>query len=218
MRELSRAYIYVVDRDFGFAPNPFHGCCTLATCKPDIRKGAQVGDWVIGVGGSRLKATGRCLFAMRVTAKLSFNQYWESAEFLDKKPIRTGSRKMMVGDNVYYFDAARVLWQQADSHHSNADGSINPHNMATDTQADFVLVSRHFYYFGKAAPAFPESLLTKLGYKNGRRHRVFDSDACAGILAWLENDYSDALNCVSADPFDFDQSEKRYSASNNRIS
>src|SRR3979490_1807345 len=98
---MGKVYMYVVDRDFGFAPNPFHGCCTLATCKPDIRKGARVGDWVIGVGGSRLKATGRCMFAMRVTAKLSFNQYWESAEFLDKKPIRTGSRKMMVGDNIY---------------------------------------------------------------------------------------------------------------------
>jgi putative DNA base modification enzyme with NMAD domain len=215
---MSRVYVYVVDRDFGFAPNPFHGCCTLATCKPDIRKGARVGDWVIGVGGSRLEATGRCIFAMRVTAKLSFNQYWESAEFLDKKPIRTGSRKMMVGDNIYHFDAARDQWWQADSHHSNADGSINPHNLATDTQADFVLVSRHFYYFGNCAPLFPEPLLSELGYKNGRRHRVFDSDACAGILAWLEKEYSDALNCVSADPFDFNQSEKRYSAGNNRIS
>src|SRR5712671_5339411 len=34
-----RLYSYVVARDFGFAPNPFFGVCTLATCKPDIRKG-----------------------------------------------------------------------------------------------------------------------------------------------------------------------------------
>lgn len=31
-------YSYVVAHDFGFAPNPFDGLCTLATCKPDIRK------------------------------------------------------------------------------------------------------------------------------------------------------------------------------------
>lgn len=215
---MSRVYFYVVDRDFGFAPNPFHGCCTLATCKPDIRQGAQVGDWVIGVGGSRLKATGRCIFAMCVTAKLSFDQYWSSGEFLDKRPIRAGSRKMMVGDNIYHFDRASAQWQQADSHHSNADGSINPDNLATDTKANFVLVSRHFYYFGKSAPVMPTSLLKELGYKNGRRHRVFNLDACAGIIEWFENEYSDALNCVSADPFDFEQSEKRYSAGNNRIS
>ncbi|MCY4463553.1 MAG: hypothetical protein OXC26_24640 [Albidovulum sp.] len=55
-------YIYVVDRDFGFAPNPFHGVRTLACCKPGIRSPAQVGDWVFGVGGKRLNATGRCAY------------------------------------------------------------------------------------------------------------------------------------------------------------
>ena len=44
-------YLYVVDRDFGFAPNPFHGVCTLATCKPKIRKFAKVGDWIIARHG-----------------------------------------------------------------------------------------------------------------------------------------------------------------------
>ena len=28
-----RIYAYVVTHDNGFAPNPFHGFCTLATCK-----------------------------------------------------------------------------------------------------------------------------------------------------------------------------------------
>src|SRR5437016_3976950 len=77
-RRMSKVYIYVVDRDFGFAPNPFHGICTLATCKPGIRKMASVGDWVIGLGGGRLKARGRCIFAMRVSRKLTFNEYWSN--------------------------------------------------------------------------------------------------------------------------------------------
>ena len=70
---MGRVYIYVVARDFGFAPNPFHGFCTLATCKPRIRRKAEVGDWVIGMGGDRLNATGRCIYAMRVSAKVNFN-------------------------------------------------------------------------------------------------------------------------------------------------
>ena len=37
-------------RDYGFAPNPFFGFCTLANCKPKIRKSANVGDWIIGTG------------------------------------------------------------------------------------------------------------------------------------------------------------------------
>ena len=49
-------YIYVVDRDFGFAPNPFHGYCTLATCKPKIRNGASIGNWIMGIGGGSIKS------------------------------------------------------------------------------------------------------------------------------------------------------------------
>ena len=40
-------FSYVVRSDGGFAPNPFFGYCTLATCKPRIRKGALVGDWIV---------------------------------------------------------------------------------------------------------------------------------------------------------------------------
>ncbi len=32
------AYEYVMTSDIGFAPNPFYGVCTLACCKPKIRK------------------------------------------------------------------------------------------------------------------------------------------------------------------------------------
>lgn len=160
---MGKVYIYVVDRDFGFAPNPFHGYCTLATCKPGIRNGAEVGDWVIGMGGSRLGATGRCVFAMRVTEAITFNQYWTDAAYRDKRPVRNGSRKMMVGDNIYFCDPATRAWSQADSHHSNADGSPNPHNLSTDTQSDRVLLSRHYFYFGKDAPPVPPALLAAIG-------------------------------------------------------
>ena len=47
---MTKVYMYVVDRDFGFAPNPFHGFCTLATCKPRTRRVAKVGDWIVGMG------------------------------------------------------------------------------------------------------------------------------------------------------------------------
>src|SRR5215475_1820360 len=75
-RRMAKVYIYVVDRDFGFAPNPFHGVCTLATCKPGIRNTVKVGDWVIGLGGRRLNATGRCVFAMRISETTTYNEYW----------------------------------------------------------------------------------------------------------------------------------------------
>jgi hypothetical protein len=215
---MDRVFIYVVDRDFGFAPNPFHGYCTLATCKPRIRKYANVGDWVIGMGGSRLRSTGRCIYAMRITEIITFSQYWASPVFLDKRPVRNGSSRMMVGDNIYYFDAQSNEWHQADSHHSNPDGSVNQHNLHTDTDtSDKVLISRHFLYFGIEAPEVPNELLDAIGYKNGRNYRVFDYEICSDLIYWLESSFLNSLNQVIGDPFDFSSSEKRYSAGNNKI-
>ena len=209
--------MYVVDRDFGFAPNPFHGCCTLATCKPGIRAKAQKGDWVIGMGGRRLRATGRCVFAMRVTACVSFNQYWRSAALQDKRPVRNGSRRMLVGDNIYHYDEDGAAWRQADSHHSNLDGTPNGHNVRIDTQTNRVLLSYHFFYFGRDAPVVPATILKSIGYRNGRNYRVFEAPQCTSFLQWLHQSFKGALNVVSADPFDFQNNERRYSAKDNRV-
>jgi len=201
--------MYVVDRDFGFAPNPFHGVCTLATCKPPIRKGARIGDWVIGMGGSRLRATGRCIYAMKVTRTVTFNEYWANREFRDKRPVRNGSRVMMVGDNIYHQPEGEAVWQQLDSHHSLADGSPNPLNVEKDTSANRVLISHNFYYFGLGAPSAPPGMLERLGFKNGIGHRVFGVEQCDELLTWIAS-YRAAANVVFADPFDFKKSEKRY--------
>jgi hypothetical protein len=207
----------VVARDFGFAPNPFHGFCTLATCKPRIRSNAEVGDWVIGMGGDRLNATGRCIYAMRVSAKVNFNEYWTNPAYMDKKPVRNGSRKMMVGDNIYYFESANQQWQQADSHHSNTDGSINVHNLENDTQTDKVLISDHFVFFGTEAPVVPKSMLESIGYENRRNYRVFDCPVCDTLIKWLQTCFRKSFNTVVADPFDFSSSEKRFSVKGNKI-
>ena len=185
-------FIYVVDRDFGFAPNPFHGYCTLATCKPDIRKNAEIGDWVIGMGGSRLKATGQCVFAMEITAKINFDEYWINPTYNEKRPVRNGSRKMMVGDNIYHRDEVQE-WRQADSHHSNPDGTVNLYNLNRDTKVDCVLLSNRFLYFGKAAPRVPEGILDKIGYKNPRSYRRFDYQRVRPLLNWLHFEMEDGL-------------------------
>src|ERR1700693_87146 len=203
--------MYVVDRDFGFAPNPFHGFCTLATCMPRIRSKAQVDDWVVGMGGSRLKATGHCVYAMRVTETLSFNEYWAGKAYFDKRPVRNGSSVMMVGDNIYHRDRAGDPWQQFDSHHSNTDGTPNPLNINRDTSVNRVLVSHDFFYFGETAPSVAAGVLQGLGYKNGIGHRVFDRSQCITLLQWLFTDYKASRNILAGDPFDFDQSAKRYS-------
>ncbi|MEZ0542545.1 hypothetical protein [Fibrella arboris] len=214
---MPRVYIYVVDRDFGFAPNPFHGVCTLATCKPGIRSTAKIGDWIFGLGGSKLKASGRCIFAMKVTRKMTFNEYWLSEEFNDKKPVRNGSKKMMLGDNIYFLNNDNT-WQQAHSHHSMEDGTINQYNLTRDTKSRNILVSNYFFYFGSSAPVIPQNLLSALNYKNAIGHRVFDIDPALDLVSWLESEFKGSHNCVLADPFNFDHSHAHYSVATNRVS
>lgn len=214
---MAKVYIYVVARDFGFAPNPFHGTCTLATCKPVIRRNAAVGDWIVGMGGKGLKAEGRCIFAMRVTEHLSFNEYWQSPDHQDKRAVRNGSQKMLVGDNIYHREPSNEDWIQSDSHHSRPDGSPDIKNINTDTSADRVLISKDFYYFGINAPIVPIEFLEEIGYKNCRNHRIFDAVDCISLIDWLTKDFKTARNRVSGDPFQFSNSAARYSAEKNKV-
>lgn len=205
--------MYVVARDFGFAPNPFHGICTLTTCMPRIRSVAKEFDWVIGMGGGRLKSTGKCIFAMKVSRAITFNEYWTNSSYQDKRPVRNGSLKMIVGDNIYH--QSHGEWQQLDSHHSHPDGSPNTHNITKDTGSDAVLVSDHFFYFGAAAVEVPKPILQRMGYKNWRGHRTFESAAAQPLISFIETNFS--LNRLLADPFDFEAAGSRYSVKDNKI-
>lgn len=209
--------MYVVDRDFGFAPNPFHGICSLATCKPRIRNSASIGDWIFGIGGRRLKAVGKCVFAMKVTQKITFNEYWETEEYKDKKPVRNGSKKMLLGDNIYYYNQRKKMWHQAHSHHSHADGSTNIYNRDRDTQSENVLLSKHFYYFGNSAPEIPRQILDKLNYTNGVGHRKYTSDESKKLINWIEKKHEGKLNLVISDPFDFEMGNAHYTVETNKI-
>ena len=203
-------YMYVVDRDVGFAPNPFHGYCTLATCKPGIRSTAKIGDWIIGMGGKRLDATGKCIFAMQITEKIGFDEYWSNPEYIDKRPVRNGSSVRLVGDNIYHRQNIESAWLQADSHHTHEDGSPNTDNVNRDTKSDRVLLSRNFFYFGREPVDVPPDLLKNIGFTNRQGHRRFVSEAAARLVDWISTKYAHCRNLVMADPHDFFQSEKRY--------
>jgi hypothetical protein len=212
-----KVYLYVVDRDFGFAPNPFHGVCTLATCKPRIRGVAKPGDWVVGVGGSNLDATGKCIFFMQVTGALTFNDYWAAPEFRCKRPARNGSQVAMLGDNIYHRADEGDEWVQEDSHHSRPNGSPDIWNVSNDTRTDRVLYSEKFIYFGENAPAIPPEILRDLGYTNGRNHRTFDEYQARPLITWFEQQAKGRWSTVQGDPFQFARSAARYSRETNKV-
>ena len=211
-------YIYVIRYDFGFAPNPFHGVCTLATCKPGIRKSAKVGDWILGVGGKKLGATYRkCILLMKVSEKTSFQNYWGDPRFSLKKPCRNGSHVKMLGDNIYH-KKAHGEWIQEDSHHSNPDGTTNQKNLDRDTgTSDQVLISNYFFYFGEKA-IFVD--LASIQYKSGIGYKKINlSLSLEGreLIESVNTSYRKDLNILIADPCQFMDSHRRVDQETGKI-
>lgn len=155
-------FSYIVRYDIGFAPNPFHGMCTLATCKQEIRTKAKVRDWIVGTGSKPNGLEGHLVYAMQIDEIVNFDTYWRDPRFAHKIPTSRGSRKQAYGDNIYHRDSSGE-WVQADSRHSFADGSPNRGHIDRDTKADAVLIGREFIYFGGAGPEVPSDLRTKHG-------------------------------------------------------
>ncbi len=121
-------YSYIITRDYGFAPNPFYGYGTLATCKPGIRKGASVGDWVLGTGSCDKRDDSLCqkmIYAMQVQEILTLNDYWEDNRFYNTRPVMNGSKKQMYGDNIYHYDSVKRIFIQENPHHILKNGENN---------------------------------------------------------------------------------------------
>lgn len=184
-------FSYVVRYDSGFAPNPFYDFCTLATCKPDIRRAAAVGDWIVGCGSAAKEVNlGGCLvYAMQVSEILSFRDYSTDRRFDRKKPFRCGSRKQSCGDNIYVRNADDSGWDQRDSFHSLPNGLANGQHIQRDTGVDKVLISNNFVYFGGEGPAFPNVLRSFNDIdvcKSGiGRKRIEDKELIEHFEAWI---------------------------------
>ena len=188
---MPRLHTYVMAYDSGFAPNPFYGFCTLATCKPKIRRSAVEGDWIVGTA-SAARATRRggfLVYAMKVTGALDFDQYWADTRFQHKKPIRNGSKKQSCGDNIYWREAKTSPWRQLDSFHSKNDGSQRTDHTAKDTGVNRVLFSDDFVYFGGEGPALPieHGIRAAILHKAIGEHRVDDQRVIGAFVDWLRS-------------------------------
>jgi len=176
-----RVFRYIVRWDGGTAPCPFDGALTLAICKPKIRATAQVGHWVIGFrrhqAGEAIHAmrTREVIYAMKVTERLSFSDYWTDARFTSRRPGATP-----FPDNIYRPGLTRGTWRQEPNHVHSADA------MTRDISGKFVLISDCFWYFGDQSVPIPNELLHLVhdsrGHSVNKNARLDDS---AQIEAWL---------------------------------
>ena len=152
---MPRLFTYTIPVDDGAAPNPFHGMCSLAICKPGIRRAANVDDWIAGLGSKNAPSgdlSGRLVYAMRVEEILSLGEYDHHANtrWPHRIPnLASAALQDRLGDCIYDYSSGSPVQRP---------GVHGPINMPTDTGGKNVLLSQDFYYFGSKARALPDYL------------------------------------------------------------
>jgi len=160
-----RVCSYKLNVDSGFAPNPFFGQLTLATCKPGIRRTKKIGDWIAGFTSKRLagdEVNGeKLIFLMEVTDVIEQSAYYAKKAFKRKIPDFAAVRRIeRMGDNIY-----RPLRQPArgpDDFEQIRNPNHGSRHKKRDLSGNRVLVSENFYYFGRRAPEIPDEIRPRI--------------------------------------------------------
>ena len=182
-----------MDHDYGFAPNPFWGVMTLATCKGSIRSSSnlEIGDLVIATGGRVLnKYIGHLIFAMKVEKIITFDEYWNNPDFQCKKTVFNGSVMQMYGDNVYHTNPqTKEVIQERCAHTVEGKNPKDTGQYRRDIRGKNVLISRNFYYFGANAPELPDEFKHMASTVRNMECNHVDEETVKKFADWLQSNY-----------------------------
>jgi hypothetical protein len=156
-----RLFSYKLTHDKGFAPNPFWGALTLATCKPGFRRSKRIGDWIAGFTSEKLcgdqVGEERLIFLVRVERKISIEDYYHDRRFKRKIPTIAAKEEInRVGDNIY-----RPLCpcpMTASDFVLVPNSNHTEKNKVRDISGKNVLLGTNFVYFGRNALSIPPNL------------------------------------------------------------
>jgi len=210
MRRENKLYSYIMTSDSGFAPNPFHGICTLATCKPETRRLAKKGDWILGFSGKSLKVyngrnsrplgEGKLVYAMIVEKVLSWWDYWEY--YPEKRP-RHGLIEER-GDNIYYRGKDGEWCRTSIAYHKSEKQMLKDLGVKNrkEKPSTCILLSSKFYYFGRKAITILSSLSYIIPKPGTRKHKPFGEKEAKEFERWIKSNYAVG---IYGDPCDFRQ-------------
>ena len=210
-------YCYKMTHDTGFAPNPYHGVLTLATCKPTIRRCAEVNYWISGWTSNKVQGksdeshftddTQELIYLAKVSKKIPIEDYWENypkkqqpTKSIEggKKCFKSCGKSIVVknddisfcGDNIYEPDAndPSGFKQHKNAHH-------NEQNKAHDLSGKNVLVCEEFYYFG-VENAIPKSdIINDKNFVVPRcKKNQLDDPIAKQIIDFVTKRYSSGIN------------------------
>jgi Nucleotide modification associated domain 2 len=156
----------------------------MAGCKPDIRRTAKAGDYLVGTGSKSKGHEGQLVYWMAVDQIVDFDTYWNTPRFQRKRAVMNGSWMQRHGDNIYHRDGCGG-WVQEDSFHSCEGGTLSAGNLGRDTRkTERVLLSRTFAYWGGDGPRIPDHLSDLVQTTQGHRCR-FKPERVTAFVDWL---------------------------------
>ncbi len=186
-------FSYVVEHDYGLAPNPFGEYCTLAVCKPQIRKNKnlKIGDWIIGTGSKKLQNLNHLVYTMKVDRKITFQEYWDDKTFRYKIPNLNGSLVQIFGDNFYHKDPETQEWIQEDSAHSRKD---REKHIKQDLSGENVLIGQEFYYLGDASVLIPDQYQIVCNKGRGFKYKEISLEIGSDFIQWIKSNFQKGIN------------------------
>ena len=139
---MTKICFYILRMDKGFAPNPFHGWCTLLGCTPNyVDADLESGDYIAGI--FRSGAPPRLVYVMELSEILD---YYEDRRFEKKRSRRNGTWQEQAGNNIYFLDSSGPYVQD-----ENAWFHTSAKKVKQDSKHPVVFVGRNFTYFGEMA-------------------------------------------------------------------
>ena len=141
----NKLFTYKVMHDGGSAPNPYSELCTLAICKPAIRRVARVGDVIVGFG---CKSNGddehRIVYCMIIDEVLTWDAYISACK-MGKYKNRIPTSPNDPGDCIW--SSTIQAHDPLDSHSGHDKDDFN-----NDVKSgENVLIGKKYWYFGNGA-------------------------------------------------------------------
>lgn len=163
---------YTMTYDEGFAPNPYHGVLTLATCKPKIRSSKRIdqGVWLAGWAGRRLQQDKEkqreLIYLAKISEKISLGKYY--VQYKQKRPkiidlsykenekdekgryraikeyVRNHQEEIgdLMGDNIYKLNLENGNLEWQPNNNHPFDCAKH------DIGGQYAIICHEFYYFG----------------------------------------------------------------------
>jgi hypothetical protein len=147
----ARLFTYKVAHDGGSAPNPYHNICTLAICKPAIRRVAVRGDVIAGLACKPDDT--RLVYCMVVERVLPWSDYIRACAGKGEGLYGMHARDLRKKVPASALDPGDCIWPDAGKY-VEALASWSKHGGSEDFDRDVrngenVLLSTKFWYFGQ---------------------------------------------------------------------